>query len=271
MNPEDMPTLSRTGMPPDIIFNTHAFPSRMTAGHIIEMFLSALGVAKGEFMDGTPFSASEEWGKDDESNHVVLNSIGKALESYGLRCDGSDLMFNGIDGQPLKAEFVFVGPCYIMKLNHDVQSKVHARARGPRVLSHRQPVEGRANDGGNRHGEMEGHGVVAHGGSEFLYDRHTECSDKRFVPVCTVCGLPGAVGPKKIMVGAFGGGQHSMYAGATYCHHCQQHNTTKMMPTPGGFHLLNHTLAANHVKMKQRMIVVPGSEQEIHDEAYPPL
>lgn len=264
--PEDMPTLSRTGMAPDILFNTHTLPSRMTPGKIIEMFLGRLAIGKGEFIDGTPFTVSEEWGGDSDDS--VIQNIGKALEACGMRSDGQDAMFDGISGKMMEAE-VFVGPCSIMKLNHDVQSKVHARARGPKVIAHRQPVEGRAVDGGNRYGEMEGHGAVSHGASGFMHDRHMECSDKRYVPMCVECGLPGAVGPKKLTAGAFGAGQHSSFAGATYCHNCQKHNTAKMVPTPGGFHLLNHSFAAVHVKMRQRLSPDAASLPSVQP-SYPP-
>lgn len=258
---EDMPTFAKSGIAPDIIVNPHAFPSRMTPGMVIEMIMGNIAVATGTFMDGTPFSASEaeEWGGefegDSESPVAVLEGLKKRLAECGMSDYGERVMFDGTSGKELDC-LVFEGPCSMMRLNHDVHSKVHARARGQKVLSSWQAVEGRAQNGGNRFGEMEVHACVAHGAAQVVYDRHVHCSDKRFVPMCAKCKLVGAVGPKKMMAGAQGAGQHSALAGATYCHNCQEHNTAHMVPTPGGFHLLNHTLAAMHVKMKQELTSV---------------
>jgi DNA-directed RNA polymerase beta subunit len=244
--------LCKDGMPVDIAFNTHCLPSRMTPGKLVEMMLGKLGVARGEFQDGTPFTVSEEWG-DDDSSSSVIDKLGDALAACGMRRDGREACFDGVSGIMMTSD-VFVGPCSIMKLNHDVQGKIHARARGPKVVATNQPVEGRAFNGGNRLGEMEAQCMVSHGSSAVLQERHRESSDKMYAPICIKCGLPGGVPPKKMAAGAFGALEsNSAYAGSTYCHHCQEYNTTKMVPTPGGFHLFNHTLAALHIKMKQEV------------------
>jgi len=172
---EDMPFTSE-GLVPDIIINPHAIPSRMTIAHLIECQLSKVSSLRGYEGDATPFT------------EVTVDSVSRLLREHGYQSRGFEVMYNGHTGRKLVAQ-VFLGPTYYQRLRHMVDDKIHARARGPLQILTRQPVEGRARDGGLRFGEMERDCMIAHGASAFLRERLFEVSDAYRVHVCDICGL----------------------------------------------------------------------------------
>ncbi|KAK4503642.1 hypothetical protein PRZ48_004557 [Zasmidium cellare] len=172
---EDMP-FSADGLTPDIIINPHAIPSRMTIAHLIECLLSKVAALQGQEGDATPFT------------DVTVSSVSAILESHGFQKRGFEVMYNGHTGKKLNAQ-VFLGPTYYQRLRHMVDDKIHARARGPLQILTRQPVEGRARDGGLRFGEMERDCMIAHGASAFLKERLLDVSDAFRVHICEICGL----------------------------------------------------------------------------------
>ncbi|KAK5069454.1 DNA-dependent RNA polymerase II [Lithohypha guttulata] len=172
---EDMP-FSRNGITPDIIINPHAIPSRMTIAHLIECLLSKVASLKGEEGDATPFTS------------VTVTQISELLRSMGYHSRGFEVMYNGHTGRKLVAQ-VFFGPTYYQRLRHMVDDKIHSRARGPTQILTRQPMEGRARDGGLRFGEMERDCMIAHGASSFMKERLFDVSDPFRVHVCDICGL----------------------------------------------------------------------------------
>ncbi|KAF2868578.1 RNA polymerase II second largest subunit [Massariosphaeria phaeospora] len=172
---EDMP-FTRDGLTPDLIINPHAIPSRMTIAHLVECLLSKVGAIRGAEGDATPFT------------DVTVDSISSLLKQAGYQQRGYEIMYNGHTGKKLRAQ-VFIGPTYYQRLRHMVDDKIHARARGPLQILTRQPVEGRARDGGLRFGEMERDCMIAHGAASFLKERLFEVSDAYQVHVCDICGL----------------------------------------------------------------------------------
>ncbi|KAI1389291.1 DNA-directed RNA polymerase II subunit RPB2 [Hypoxylon trugodes] len=172
---EDMP-FTREGIVPDIIINPHAIPSRMTIAHLIECLLSKVSTLKGMEGDATPFT------------DVTVDSVSSLLREHGYQSRGFEIMYHGHTGRKLRAQ-VFFGPTYYQRLRHMVDDKIHARARGPVQIMTRQPVEGRARDGGLRFGEMERDCMIAHGAAAFLKERLFEVSDAFRVHVCEICGL----------------------------------------------------------------------------------
>lgn len=175
LNQEDMP-FNRDGVSPDIIINPHAFPSRMSIGHLIECLLGKVSSLSGEEGDATPFT------------NVTVDLISKKLDQYGYQSRGYEVMHCGYTGRKLKAQ-VFFGPTYYQRLKHMVDDKIHARARGPTQILTRQPVEGRAREGGLRFGEMERDCIISHGAAAFLKERLLDVSDSFECNVCVVCGL----------------------------------------------------------------------------------
>nr|UWK20532.1 RNA polymerase II subunit 2 [Trichoderma balearicum] len=172
---EDMP-FTREGVTPDIIINPHAIPSRMTIAHLIECLLSKVSTLEGMEGDATPFT------------DVTVDSVSDLLRKHGYQSRGFEIMYNGHTGRKLRAQ-VFFGPTYYQRLRHMVDDKIHARARGPVQIMTRQPVEGRARDGGLRFGEMERDCMIAHGAASFLKERLFEVSDAFRVHICEICGL----------------------------------------------------------------------------------
>jgi len=169
---QDIPFTSR-GIRPDVIFNPHGLPSRMTVGYLLELLAGKTGCLKGEIIDGTSFSGKSK------------KELGNQLEEMGFRCDGKEIMYNGITGKKMEAK-IFVGNIYYLKLKYMVGGKLHGRASGKVALLTRQPIEGRARGGALRLGEMEQQALVAHGASLLLKERYD--ADKVLLPICTKCG-----------------------------------------------------------------------------------
>ena len=165
MREEDMP-YTAGGLRPDMIVNPHAFPSRMTIGQFIEMMSTQLGVHVGSLVDSTAFS----------SNNLV-SEMKDLLSKAGYHPYGHEILYNGHTGEMFETE-LFMGPTYYLRLKHMVEDKINYRSTGPKKLLTHQPVEGRANDGGLRIGEMERDGLVSHGVSRFLHESLMERSDK---------------------------------------------------------------------------------------------
>jgi DNA-directed RNA polymerase II subunit RPB2 len=173
---EDMPYTS-DGIRPDIIINPHAIPSRMTLGQLIETILGKICLHYGGFGDCTAF----------ENNGPHTDLYGELLVKSNFHSSGNQLMYSGFTGEQIESE-IYIGPTYYMRLKHMVKDKINYRARGPNTVLTRQPVQGRANDGGLRIGEMERDGVMGHGCSAFLNDSFMTRGDEYFMAICNKSG-----------------------------------------------------------------------------------
>ena len=172
----DMPFTS-AGIKPDIIINPHAIPSRMTIGQLIETIVAKSCVSLGYSGDGTAFV--------NKSN--MVDSFGKILTKCGFHSSGNEILYNGQTGEQIESA-VFIGPTYYMRLKHMVKDKINYRARGPMTMLTRQPVQGRANDGGLRIGEMERDGLVAHGINAFIRESMLVRGDDYYIAICNKSG-----------------------------------------------------------------------------------
>ncbi len=112
----------------------------------------------------------------------------KELEECGYNYNGTETMMCGWNGKKLRAE-IFFGPVYYHRLTHMVSDKIFSRAstNQKRHAITRQPLNGRANEGGLRIGEMEKDCMLVHGISKFLHEKMFDQSDKFIINLCVPC------------------------------------------------------------------------------------
>ena len=183
---KDMP-YTKQGIRPDIIINPHAIPSRMTVGQLIESVMGKACSMHGSFGDCTAFRNKHD---------AKFALFGELLSKYGFHSSGNEIMYNGMTGQQLQTD-IFIGPTYYMRLKHMVKDKINYRARGPNTNLTKQPVSGRANDGGLRIGEMERDAVISHGMSGFLQESMTVRADDYKMAICNKTGTIAVYNPSK--------------------------------------------------------------------------
>jgi len=171
-HPDDIPFTSR-GIKPDLMFNPHGIPSRMTVGYLIELLAGKVASTNGKIIDSTAFSGQS------------VEELEGQLQNMGFSFDGKETMYNGITGKKMDVK-IYIGNMYYLKLRHMVGNKMHARASGKVALLTRQPIEGRARGGGLRLGEMEQQALAGHGASLLLKERYD--SDKTTIHICKECG-----------------------------------------------------------------------------------
>ncbi|KAG9508453.1 DNA-directed RNA polymerase I subunit RPA2, partial [Fragariocoptes setiger] len=175
---ENMP-FTESGMTPDILFNPHGYPSRMTIGMMLESISGKASALRGEPLDSTPFRFSE--------NSHASEHYGQMLADSGFNFYGTERMYSGTDGNELIAD-IFIGVVYYIRLRHMVSDKYQVRSTGPIDQITHQPIKGRRRGGGVRFGEMERDSLLAHGASFLLQDRLVNCSDGCLTYACKHCG-----------------------------------------------------------------------------------
>jgi len=168
---EDMP-FTESGMTPDIIFNPHGYPSRMTIGMMLESMAGKSAASHGLVHDATPFMFSED--------NIASEYYGKLLQDSGYNFYGTEKMYSGVDGRELKAD-IYIGIIYYIRLRHMVGDKYQVRSTGPIDSLTHQPIKGRKRAGGVRFGEMERDSLLSHGTSFLLQDRLFHQSDQSMV------------------------------------------------------------------------------------------
>jgi hypothetical protein len=175
----DMPFTS-DGIRPDIIVNPHAFPSRLTVGQLIETLVGKACLFTGTFGDCTAFS------KTDPATRGKM--FGDILADKGFHPSGNQVLYNGMTGEQIESD-IFIGPTYYMRLKQMVKDKINYRRTGPNTALTRQPVQGRANDGGLRVGEMERDSIISHGTSRFLQESMMKRGDQYYLAICNTTGM----------------------------------------------------------------------------------
>ena len=181
----DMP-FTKDGIRPDLIINPHAIPTRMTIGQLVECITGKACSVYGAFGDCTAFN----------NKGSKIGVYGELLSNAGFHSSGNEILYNGMTGEQIETE-IFMGPTYYMRLKHMVKDKINYRATGPRTALTRQPVSGRANDGGLRIGEMERDVVISHGATNFLKESMMDRGDKYHMAICNQTGMIAIYNPSK--------------------------------------------------------------------------
>lgn len=227
---EDMP-FSKDGIVPDIIINPHAFPSRMTIGHLVECIFAKLCCMEGMLGDGTVFLPFD------------MDRVATALEGHGFERFGNEILYNGKTGEQIATE-ILIAPTFYMRLKHMVADKMHSRSTGPHDQLTRQPTSGRSNAGGLRIGEMERDVLLSYGFSQFAKESMMERSDKHCYHVCRQCGTMAVANRRK---------------NYTYCTDCGGNNVA-MVETPYAFKLLVQELEPMGIQV--RMSTMPADHDD---------
>ncbi|MDM9382875.1 DNA-directed RNA polymerase subunit beta [Chlorogloeopsis sp. ULAP01] len=175
---EDMPYLP-DGSPVDIVLNPLGVPSRMNVGQVFECLLGWAGQNMGVRFKITPF---DEMYGEEASRSIVHGKLQEARDETGRNWvfnpddPGKILVYDGRTGEPFDRP-VTVGVAYMLKLVHLVDDKIHARSTGPYSLVTQQPLGGKAQQGGQRFGEMEVWALEAFGAAYTLQELLTVKSD----------------------------------------------------------------------------------------------
>lgn len=160
---EDMPYLA-DGTYVDIMLNPLGVPSRMNIGQILEIHLGISAQKLGIKVASPVFDG------------VTNDELGAIMEEAGIAPDGKTTLYDGRTGEPYNNR-ISVGVMYMIKLSHMVDDKLHARNVGPYTLVTQQPMGGKAQNGGQRFGEMEVWALYAYGAAHTLQEMLTIKSD----------------------------------------------------------------------------------------------
>jgi DNA-directed RNA polymerase II subunit RPB2 len=174
MNHADLP-FNQDGLVPYLSCNPHCMPSRMAVSQLREGHYGKVLAINGQLGDATIF------------RRIDIEEIGDKLEELGYTRYGTEKMFNGMTGEWIDYE-IFFTPTYYQRLQKFVEEDVYAISTGPTCAITRQPLEGKANKGGLRIGEMEKDVLISHGSSRFLMEKFRDDSDGFEVYVCRTCG-----------------------------------------------------------------------------------
>ena len=251
--PEDSMPYTKDGLKPDIIINPHALPSRMTIGQLIETLVGKTGCIYGYHSDCTAFV----------NKGPKTEFYGEMLMREGFHSSGNEILYNGMTGEQIETE-IFIGPTYYMRLKHMVKDKINYRSNGPKTVLTRQPVQGRANDGGLRIGEMERDCIGAHGANSFLQESMLDRGDDYYLAVCNQSGTIAVYNEeKKIFLSPYIDGPikfSSNQKGELNVKNISKYGKSfSIVRIPYSFKLLMHELLAMNIQL--RLITDDNIEQ----------
>ena len=177
----DMP-FTKDGIKPDIIFNPHSLPSRMTMGVLFEGMAAKVSALEGTIKDGTIFKK------------INIDDIADDLQKLGYNRNGTERLYNGMTGKYIDVE-IFIGPIYYQRLQKFTVDTVYSHKTCPTDAITHQPLDGKSARGGLRLGEME-KDVMAISSIKFLQEKFIDHSDKYYIYVCKNCNKKAVVNEK---------------------------------------------------------------------------
>ncbi|RXG54467.1 DNA-directed RNA polymerase I subunit RPA2 [Armadillidium vulgare] len=247
---EDLP-FSERGITPDIIFNPHGIPSRMTAGTLIDLVAGKCAAEFGKAYDSSPFHFDDE--------NPPFDYFGKLLEKAGFNYYGEDVLYSGTDGRMMEVE-IFEGIIYYQRLRHMTADKWQqvsshqVRSTGAMDTITHQPIKGRKRGGAIRFGEMERDCLISHGAAYTLKDRLLDCSDISTEFVCSSCGS--SISPTAKMA------NQKNYNKNIGCSVCGPEAEIRRVEVPYAFKFFVSELSSVGIKTK---LGVKGAEQIIEE------
>ena len=225
---EDMPFISSGkflgGIRPDIVFNPHGIPTRMTVSKLVEFLFGRITAATGKRINTTAFRKFD------------INTFMDYLSELGMNRTGKETFIDGKTGKPLEVQ-LFTGPVYYQILRHLVRDKAQARSTGAVQYLTRQPVAGIRKQGGLRYGHMEIAALVEHGSMSLLQERTSKSSDAYKFVVCKACGTFAHVNSE---------------TGEKVCRVCNRcdDSSLAMIEMPYSMKLLTQILAGSFIKLQ---------------------
>ena len=232
----------------------------MTIGQFVEAIVGKAAAIYGGFADCSAFN----------NKGSKVTRFGEMLSQMGYHSSGNDVLYNGMTGEQIETE-VFIGPTYYMRLKHMVKDKINYRALGPRTALTRQPVEGRANDGGLRIGEMERDAIISHGAANFLTESMMERGDKYFMAVCNKTGMIAIYNPANNLFMSPMADGPIRYVGSLAGDNLQIQNVTKygrsfsVVSIPYTMKLLIHELQTINIQMR---VITEDNIDQIENMSY---
>lgn len=217
------------GIVPDIVINPHAFPTRQTAGQLLEAALGKGIACGGSTRYATPFATPS------------VDEITDQLHRAGYSRWGGERVINGLRGERMRS-MIFTGPTFYQRLTHMAEDKVKFRNTGPVHPLTRQPVADRKRFGGVKFGEMERDCLLAHGAAANLQERLFTLSDLSQMHICQSCKRAATViqrpvpGGKKIR--------------GSYCRFCESAENIVKINVPYGAKLLYQELFSMGICLK---------------------
>jgi DNA-directed RNA polymerase beta subunit len=181
------------GLSPDLIMSSHAIPTRMTIGQLIESLGSTSAALRGIIGDSTVFTPTQ------------LEDIMDELINLGWSSHGQMPVYNGTTGESVDAQ-IFIGPTYYQRLQKFIEDEMYNATSSNTDNLTRQPREGKKVQGGLRFGEMERDVTMGNGNSTFLMEKFRDDSDGFDIYVCRICQTMPVI---------------SVDTGAVFCARCQ--------------------------------------------------
>jgi len=186
MLPKESMPFTKDGLIPDLIFNPFGMPTRMTLGQMIEHVFTEMGIDLGFLPQANIMEK------------IDMQSIITQMEDRGFNYYGDKVLYNGFNGDQMKS-LIFMSPIYYQRLYLQTRDKINSRGGGQRqngipvpggayTAKERQVVQGRANGGGIKIGEMERDSLLAHGIMSLINENTMIRGDKFYVYVSPVTG-----------------------------------------------------------------------------------